>query len=68
MDCKLSSKTVARIIDAARRNQTLTMGRYTYKIVCGWQIARALTADKDREWIGMDGNRHGAWTVVATIH
>lgn len=62
----MKKTTIQKIIDAATRNQTVTIGAYTYKAnLHTGEILRCKTADLGRMWIDNNGNRTTAWMVVA---
>jgi hypothetical protein len=63
---KMKNTTIQKIIEAATRNQTVTIGAYTYKADLNTgEISRCLTSDVGRVWIDSNGNRTTNWKVVA---
>lgn len=64
----MKQSTINRIKIAAYHNQTLAIGKYTYKADLNTgDILRCKTDDIGREWIDNDGSCFSAWEVVAHI-
>lgn len=62
----MKNTTIQKIIEAATRNQTVTIGAYTYKAnLHTGEILRCKTSDIGRTWIDSNSNRTTAWAVVA---
>lgn len=63
----MKKTTIERIIRNAVEDRIDTViGRYTYRFnVNTGVVSRCLTDDIGRMWIGADGSRSDAWTVVA---
>lgn len=59
----LRDNTIRRIVEAYGR--IIVIGRYSYRYnAIDGTIQRANTAERDKEWIDLDGRQCSAWVTV----